>query len=166
MGEPPTSPASDTANNSGVSLLLLAVGLVLALILAWMGRVILLLIFAAIVVAVLLTAIVDWIKPKLHLRRGLAFALILLTAATLLFLTLWISGPNIIEQFSNLQTDLPQAAHQLVERAKGYGWVAGCSPNGRTIPNYLTASAMPLRVSAASSSAPQACSLASSLSHF
>jgi predicted PurR-regulated permease PerM len=87
-----------------------------------MGRVILLLIFAAIVVAVLLTAIIDWIKAKLQLRRGLAFALILLTAATLLFLTLWISGPNIIEQFSNLQTDLPQAAHQLLERAKGYGW--------------------------------------------
>ena len=122
MSEPPTSPASDTTNNSGVSLLLLAVGLVLALILAWMGRIILLLIFAAMVVAVLLTAVVDWIKAKLQLRRGLAFALILLTAATVLFLTLWISGPKIIEQFSNLQTDLPQAAHQLVERAKGYGW--------------------------------------------
>ena len=76
MGEAPTFRASDTSNNSGVSVLLLAVGLVLALILAWLGRVILMLLFAAIVVAVLLTAIVDWINAKLKLRRGLAFALI------------------------------------------------------------------------------------------
>jgi predicted PurR-regulated permease PerM len=122
MNEPPTSPAGHTTNNPGVSLLLLAVGLVLALLLAWMGRVILLLIFAGILVAVLLTVVVDWIKDKLQLRRGLAFALLLLTATTFLFLTLWISGPKIIEQFSNFQTDLPKAAHQLVERTKGYGW--------------------------------------------
>jgi predicted PurR-regulated permease PerM len=97
MGEPPTSPASGTSNDSGVSVLLFSVGPVLALILAWLGRVILMLLFAAIVAAVLLTAIVDWIKEKLKLRRGLAFALILLTATILVVLTLWISGPNIIE---------------------------------------------------------------------
>jgi predicted PurR-regulated permease PerM len=122
MGESPTSPANETSSNPGVQVLLLAVGVVLAVILAWLGRVIFMLLFAAIVVAVLLTGLVDWINAKLKLRRGLAVALILFTATTLVILTLWISGPNIIEQFASLQTDLPQAAHQLVERVRGYGW--------------------------------------------
>ncbi len=62
------------------------------------------------------------IGSRPRLKQGVAFALILLTGSTLIFLTLWISGPNIIEQFASLQTDIPQAAHQLVERVKGYGW--------------------------------------------
>jgi predicted PurR-regulated permease PerM len=74
------------------------------------------------VVAVLLTAIVDWIKAKLRLKHGLALALILLTAAFLVILTLWITGPNIVEQFTRLRTDLPQAVQQSIERGKGYGW--------------------------------------------
>ncbi len=117
-----TSQADGETSNPVFFVLLLAVGLVLAVILAWLGRVILLLLFAAIVVAVLLTAIVDWIKARLKLKPGLALALILFTAAALGFLSLWISGPNIIEQFAKLQTDLPQAAQHLVERVKGHGW--------------------------------------------
>jgi predicted PurR-regulated permease PerM len=112
----------DSPGSPAVSVLLLAVGLVLALILAWLGRFILLLLFAAIVVAILLTAVVGWVMKRLRLGRTLAFALILLTAITILFLTLWISGPNIVQQFASLQADLPQAFQQLVERAKGYTW--------------------------------------------
>jgi len=122
MSERGTSSAGGAPNNPAVFVLLLAVAVVLSLILAWLGRVILLLLFAAIVGAVFLTAIVDWVKPKLRLKRGLALALILLIASVFVVLTLWISGPNIIEQFARLQTDLPQAAHQLVERVKGQGW--------------------------------------------
>jgi len=122
MSERGKPSAGDAPGNPAVSVLLLTVGVVLALILAWLGRVILLLLFAAIVVAVFLTAIVDWIAPKLRLKRGLALALVLLSATVIAVLTLWISGPNIIEQFARLQTDLPQAAHQLIERVKGQGW--------------------------------------------
>ncbi len=122
MSEGGTSSAGGAPNNPAVSILLLAVGVVLAVILAWLGRVIFLLLFAAVVVAVFLTAIVDWVGPKLRLKRGLALGLTLLIASVFVVLTLWISGPNIIEQFARLQTDLPQSAHQLVERVKGQGW--------------------------------------------
>ena len=64
MSEGGTSSAGSAPNNPAVSVLLLAVGVVLALILAWLGRVIFLLLFAAIVVAVFLTAIVDWVRPE------------------------------------------------------------------------------------------------------
>ncbi len=122
MSEGGTSSAGDAPNNPAVFVVLLAVGVVVALVLAWLGRVILLLLLAAIVVAAFLTAIVDWVTPKLRLKRGLALALILLIASAFFVLTLWISGPDIIEQFARLQTDLPQAAHQLVDRVKGQGW--------------------------------------------
>lgn len=122
MAETKISSTDVAPKTLAVFVLLLAVGLSLAITLAWLGRVILLLLFAAIVVAVFLTAIVDWIKAKLKLNQGLALALILFTASALALFTLWISGPNIIEQFAKLQTDLPLAAQNLVERVKGQSW--------------------------------------------
>jgi predicted PurR-regulated permease PerM len=122
MGETRTSSDDGASKTLAVFVVLLAVGLSLAITLAWLGRIILLLLFAAIVVAVFLTAIVDWIKPKLKLNHGLALALILFTASALALFTLWISGPNIIEQFAKLQTELPQAAQNLIERVKGQSW--------------------------------------------
>ncbi len=80
------------------------------------------LLFAAIVVAVLMTAVVDWLGARFRLGRRMAFALILFVAVCLLGLTVWLRGPSIIGQFANLQTDLPQAAHQLVARINGYAW--------------------------------------------
>jgi predicted PurR-regulated permease PerM len=122
MDEPKTPSADGVPGRSAVFVLLLAIGLVLALILAWMGRVILLLLFAATVVAILLTAIVDWVKARLKLKRGTAFALVLIAAFTVVALAVWISGPSIIEQCASLQTDLPKAAHQLLGRVQGHGW--------------------------------------------
>lgn len=108
--------------NTPTTLLFLGIGLVVVLILAWLGRVILMLLFAAIVVAVLMTAIVDWLKEKLKLKQGVAFALILFVTTVLVAFTLWLTGPNIIDQFANLQQDLPQAVHQLIARVNAYGW--------------------------------------------
>jgi predicted PurR-regulated permease PerM len=122
MSETRTSSDDGASKTLAVFLVFLAVGLCLVITLAWLGRVILLLLFAAIVVAVFLTAIVDWIKAKFKLNQGLALALILFTASALALFTLWISGPNIIEQFAKLQTDLPQAAQNLMERVKGQSW--------------------------------------------
>jgi predicted PurR-regulated permease PerM len=122
MVEAKISSVDGAPKTLAVFVVLLAFGLSLAVTLAWLGRVILLLLFAAIVVAVLLTAIVDWIKAKLKLNQGLALALILFTASALALFTFWVSGPNIIDQFAKLQTDLPQAAQNLVERVKGQSW--------------------------------------------
>jgi len=108
--------------NTPIALLFLGIGLVVSLILAWLTRVILLLLFAAIVVALLMTAMVDWLKAKLNLKQGVAFALILFAMTLIVAFTLWLSGPNIIGQFANLQADLPQAVHQLIVRVNGYGW--------------------------------------------
>ena len=107
---------------SPTTLLFLAVGLIVALILAWLGRVIVMLLFAAIVVAVLMTAVVDWLGARFRLGRRVAFTLILSGTVCLLSLVVWLIGPSIIDQFADLQTDLPQAAHQLMARVEVYGW--------------------------------------------
>lgn len=80
------------------------------------------LLFAAIVFAVLMTAVVDWLGKKLRMGRKIAFALILSVAVCLLSLIVWLVGPSIIDQFADLQIDLPQAAHQLMGRVEVYGW--------------------------------------------
>ena len=109
-------------DNGPITLLFLGIGLVVVLILAWIGRVILMLLFAAIVVAVLMTAMVDWLKEKLKLKRGVAFALILILTTVIVSMTLWLSGPDIIDQFANLQKELPQAVHELIARVNAFGW--------------------------------------------
>ena len=99
-----------------------AIGLLAALFLIWFGRVILLLVFAAIVVAVVMTAIVDWLKLKWKVGQRVAFTLILSVATILIALAIWLIGPSIIIQFADLQSDLPQALQQLLARVNDYAW--------------------------------------------
>jgi predicted PurR-regulated permease PerM len=99
----------------------MGVGLIVGLSLAWLGRVILMLLFA-VVVAALMTALVDWLGTRFKIGRRISFPLILCVAGGLVGLTAWLSGPSIIAQFADMQTDLPQAAHQLIGRVNGYGW--------------------------------------------
>ncbi len=108
------------AMRPAVRLVLLTVGIIVWLLVAWVGRVIVMLLLAAVVFAVLLSAVVDWVTTKLKIRRGLVFALLFAAGFVAVFLTLWIRGPSIIEQFADLQSDLPQAAHKFLERLNGY----------------------------------------------
>ncbi len=80
------------------------------------------LLFAAIVVAVLIAAVVDWLSERFRLGRKIVFALILSIAVLGISLIVWLIGPGIIDQFADLQTDLPVAAHQLMARVEAYGW--------------------------------------------
>jgi predicted PurR-regulated permease PerM len=126
MSELESSSTGKVRVNSAISVLLFAVCIVLTLALAWIGRVILLLLFAAIVLASLLSAIIDWVMRKLRLGRNKAFALIMLVGVTLVILVLWLGGQNIIDQFASLQADLPQAVQKLLVHAREYSggrWV-------------------------------------------
>lgn len=99
-----------------------AISLLAALFFIWIGRVILLLVFAAIVIAVVMTAIVDWLKLKWKLSNRVAFTLILSVATIVVALAIWLTGPSIISQFADLQSDLPQAFHQILARVSDHAW--------------------------------------------
>jgi predicted PurR-regulated permease PerM len=118
----PLSSIANRKNPSPTNLLLIGVALIVALLLAWLGRVILMLLFAAIVIAALMTGVVDWLGTRFKIGRRISFLLILCVASGFLGLNAWLSGPSIIAQFADLQTDLPQAAHQLMGRVNGYSW--------------------------------------------
>lgn len=126
MSQLQASSTGEDRAKSAISVLLFAVSIVLALALAWMGRVILLLLFAAIVLASLLSAIIDWVMKKLNLGRNKAFALIMLVGFASVILFFWVSGQNIVDQFASLQADLPQAVQKLLVHAREYSggrWV-------------------------------------------
>ncbi len=97
-------------------------GLATVALLLWIGRVIFLLLFAAIIGAILLFAVSHALAQRLRLRRGLAllvFLILLLGIATLLF---WVEGPNVLQQFAQLQSDLPIAFHRILDEVQETGW--------------------------------------------
>jgi predicted PurR-regulated permease PerM len=122
MDKSAPSSTDGISSRQAVRLVFLTTGIIVCLLVAWVGRVIVMLLLAAVVVAVVLSAAVDWVTQKLKIRRGVAFALLLVTGSVVIVLTLWIRGPSIIAQFASLQTDLPQAVHEFVARLNGYPW--------------------------------------------
>jgi predicted PurR-regulated permease PerM len=102
--------------------LLAIVGISLGFGLLWIGRVIFLLVFAAVVGTIFLTAIADWLHRRLKIKRGLALSLFLVVSFGLLVLLGWLLGPNIADQFADLQVELPQAAHSLLNQMQSHQW--------------------------------------------
>lgn len=122
MDEPKSLVHEQSSKTVGLSIVMMTLGVIITIILVWIGRVILLLLFASVVVAILLCSIVDFVQSKLKFKRGVALAMILFSTAVIVFFTVWLVGPNIVDQFASLQSDLPNAARQLVDRVKVYAW--------------------------------------------
>jgi predicted PurR-regulated permease PerM len=97
-----------------------AVGLAFGLV--WIGRVIFLLLFASIVGSIFLTAIADWIHTRFKIKQGVALALFIVVSFAVVALVVWVLGPNVTEQFADLQTELPLAAHSLLAQVEAHKW--------------------------------------------
>jgi predicted PurR-regulated permease PerM len=97
-----------------------AVGLSFGLV--WIGRVIFLLLFASIVGTIFLTAVADWLHTRLKIKQGAALALFICVAFAAAALLVWIQGPNAVQQFSDLEIELPLAAHSLLAQLRSHQW--------------------------------------------
>lgn len=97
-------------------------GVAVAAMLVWATRVILLLLFAEILGALLLTIMADWVQETLKLRRSLAFSMVVTFIAVCLGLGTWMRGSAVVQQFSDLQVDLPAAVHQVLVRLEAQSW--------------------------------------------
>ncbi len=102
--------------------LLLITSLGLALTILWIGRVIFLLLFAAVVGAVLITAVGDWLGSRLRMRRSFALAVFFLIVGLLIGVVLWLQGPTFVLQFQQLGTQLPAAARQIYAQITSHNW--------------------------------------------
>lgn len=103
-------------------IVLVVSGVLLGIGFVWISRTILLLLFAGVLGALLLSTITNAVSALLRLKRGLSFALVLILGFSTLILTGWIRGPQIIQEFLDLEKSLPQAFNQLMDRAHHQLW--------------------------------------------
>lgn len=111
---------------------LLVAGVVLLLLLLWMWRSVLLLVFASVLIAVGLHGLAKPISRRLRLRKSLALGLAGVVVLAALTGIGWLFGAQIGAQITELQTRLPQALEAL------RSW-ADTNPIGRQASQQLEA---------------------------
>jgi hypothetical protein len=113
----------DDKFKSRVTFTILAItAIALGIGLVWIGRVIFLLLFASMIGAVLLTTVSDWLHRRLKIKHGLALVLFIVCLFGVIALLVWAQGPNIVEQFADLEVEVPQAAHSLLSQMQSHQW--------------------------------------------
>ena len=106
-----------------VWLISICVTLVVALAAAlWITRRILLLLFAAVLFAIVLSAITAWLGRRLHLRRAWALTLAVFLVLLAFSLTAWLVGDRVTSQVQMLSQQLPDAVANLHQRLAQHPW--------------------------------------------
>lgn len=102
---------------------LIGIAACVLLFLVWEARYILLLLFAGLLGALMLTTLTRLFQSWFHLRRrGLAYTLVICTTIAALGIGIWLRGPALVQQFASLQVDISVAAHQLTLRLQEQKW--------------------------------------------
>lgn len=81
-----------------------------------------LLVFAAILLAVLFCGMTDWITDKLHLKRGVSLLLAVLLFFGLIIGAFWLIAPTVSEQVQEMRQTIPKALTQVQDWLSQYGW--------------------------------------------
>jgi predicted PurR-regulated permease PerM len=93
------------------------------LFLLWEARYMLLLLFAGLIGALMLTTLTTWFQSWFHIRsRGLAYTLVLCAGIAALTIGIWLRGPALAQQFGKFHADITVAAHQLSTRLQQQKW--------------------------------------------
>jgi len=74
---------------------------------------VLLLIFAALVLAVIFSAMADWLCRRTGMKRGIALALCVLAVLALFVAVFWLFGAQLADQFATIRASIPPALNQL-----------------------------------------------------
>lgn len=81
-----------------------------------------LLLFGAILLAILLRAAVDALARRTGLQPGRAYAIVLVVLALAMAGAVYFVGATVADQFSNLTEELPKSAARVREYLKGSAW--------------------------------------------
>ncbi|MCJ8165928.1 AI-2E family transporter [Pontibacter sp. E15-1] len=81
-----------------------------------------LLVFAAILLAVLFCGLTDWITDKLHLRRGLSLVLAVVLFFGSITAAFWFVAPTVSSQVQEMKETIPQAMSQVQGWLTQFGW--------------------------------------------
>ncbi len=99
-----------------------AAAVTLALLLTWQGREVFLLLFAAILVAVLLHGLAQWLSQKLMLGRSWTLGFVVLALVGACVGGLWLLAPRVAVQIEELSQKLSAALGQVRELLTQYSW--------------------------------------------
>lgn len=102
---------------------LISIVSVLSLLLLWQARFILLLLFAGYLGALILTTLTAKFQSWFHLRRSVAFVMVICVAVGLLAVGIWLRGPALAQQLGALQVDIAAAGRQMSTRLQAHAWV-------------------------------------------
>lgn len=112
MTHPPTTnPPTDDRQIVRTTLIVLTIAALFAL--AWMLRSVLMLLFAAVLIAVILRAAANWLQRRLSVPTWAALTLVIVAFLGTLALVSWLFGAQIDSQMRELIARLPQAYSQF-----------------------------------------------------
>lgn len=103
---------------------LISLASVLCVLFVWQARYILLLLFAGYIGALILTTLTAKVQSRFRVRRGLAFAIVIFAGIALAAIGIWLRGPALAQQLSDLQIDVAAAAKQMSARLQTHAWAA------------------------------------------
>ncbi|MFD2513484.1 AI-2E family transporter [Pontibacter locisalis] len=81
-----------------------------------------LLIFAAVLVAVMFCGITTWIVDKTQMNRGLALFLSVILVFGVIIGAFWLIAPTVADQFEQMRSSIPKGIKQVQEWLSQYGW--------------------------------------------
>ncbi|MHA6247408.1 AI-2E family transporter [Pontibacter sp. CAU 1760] len=81
-----------------------------------------LLVFSAVLLAVLLCGITDWLEANLKLKRGLGVLLAALLFFGVIVGMFWLIAPTVGTQVQEMQQALPEAISKVEDWLRNYGW--------------------------------------------
>lgn len=93
-----------------------------AVILVFFAGKVLVVAFAGILLAVVLSTFTEWVQRVTHLRRGWAYALVILLILGLMVGAALLIGPRVVSQAGEIANVIPQSLHRAESTLNQYGW--------------------------------------------
>lgn len=121
---PPAQPSGRDTTRRALTFVGVAVATITLLVLAWYVIDVLLLVFAALLLAILFQAPADWLAQRLGISHGVALTLVLAAIAIALGVSSWLFGRNVAAQMGELVSELPALFNSLRERMSEYPWLS------------------------------------------
>jgi predicted PurR-regulated permease PerM len=117
-----TTPAERSFARRALIAVSLAIGLSALALFLWYSLYVLLLAFAAVLVAVLLRGSAEWVAKKLRIRVGWALGVVLLSVIGFFILVGYFAAPSIAAQGERLAERLPQSLEQAEDTLRKVPW--------------------------------------------
>jgi predicted PurR-regulated permease PerM len=119
---PATTPAERSFARRALIAVSIAIGLCALALFLWYSLYVLMLAFAAVLVAVLLRGSAEWVSKKLRIPVGWSLGVVLLSIVGFFILLGYFAVPSIVEQGERLADRLPQSLKHAEDTLRQYPW--------------------------------------------